>query len=500
MLRPIGTGAPLRRMWSRRRVLRTVSRLAGPCAMASIVTLGAPAVLGAQGEVDYGRGAYGQYRRDVARFAARSHDLVVRIAAIDVRATWCADAERAQAGRQLGEVRIAIGQLEREWLDFKARTRDLMQVPAVSAQFAAAGERPDSADFWSAADREIVVHPVADRDAKADVHAVSRVVDCTRQAPGTELSSDVQQAPPERLAGLARPSIPPADAPPVPPRFCSTLERVEWIADVVAQRTTALLDAAMALNRYQVALAPARDSARLRGDAGSERALAAAAAWAAARHAEVDARQWALVRLRDGASVGNCGGRSPADSGARRIQWRAGAGATYSRFPGFERNAFVEPGLLDVAGASDAFGVALSTAVQVRWIDIGVTAHRATLSLTQTYAPAPGRPRQVDGSVTSTSFDGSVGPRLRVGASSLWIFGGLGRVGSRFDYEAVDEIGVPSSGSRSRSGTTRHGGVALDIPARPSLDLRVGGTYTASGEADDADRNIRVTFGIVYRR
>lgn len=494
-LRPPGCHTRRRlRSFLERRVIAT---LVG----ASVVLLAATSRRAdAQVSVNYGTGVYGQYRRDLVRFAERSQALIDEIRAIEVRSTYCTEAERNLPGRALAEVRVKLGDLDRDWNDFKFRMRGLFATASVYAQFAAAGEDPGNPNFWTRSDRIIIGHPAADREAKVAIHGKSRVIDCSppRQQPRAEPARPVAADP---LGGLTRPAVPPRAAPPqAPAPFCNVVDRINWIKTTLDPLMAPLLDASFALNNYGVDVANARDAARARGDANAERGLTTELDWVAVNHNDVDARYWELARLRDATTVIDC--REPSDKKfglAPTIQWRLGAALEYAQFGNFERTAGQQDDLTSVDGSSGGVGYGLSVGAQGHRWEAGVSVHWNKLDLTQTYAPMPNGPARVEGSVNGTFVDLSLGPRLTLGRRSVWTFAGATWAINSYDFLAEDAGGATWEDSRSLKTWKGHGGIVLEQPFGDRFGVRLGGTYTSSGKSDDADTNWRALFGTTLR-
>ena len=481
------------------RVMPMCALRAGLVAAVALLAVLAPQHAEAQVNVNYGRGTYGQYRRDLVRFAERSQALIDEIRAIELRSTYCSQADRNVPGGALAETRTKLSALDRDWNDFKFRMRGLFATSSVYAQFLAAGEDPGHPNFWTRSDRVIIGHPTADREAKVTRHAASRVVDCNQRQ--QTAPPDPPRPPVDPLAGLTRPPVPPGAAlPDMPPAFCSAVDRINWIRNTLDPLMQPLIDASFAINNYGVDVANARDQARARGDAAAERALTAELEWVDVNHKDVDARYWALARLRDATSVIDCSKKGDDQVGyAPPIRWRLGATVEYSRFGNFEKTAGNQTGIVSVDGASGALGYGVSVGVQgPRW-EAGVSAHRNRLELTQTYTARPNGPTRVDGHVDGTFIDLSLGPRFALGRLTIWPFVGATYAINSYDFFANDEQGAAWDGSRSLNTWKGHGGVMFDRPIQGRIGVRLGGAYSTSGKAEDADTNWRMLIGTTFR-
>lgn len=474
--------------------------------------------LTAQVEVNYGPGAYGEYRRELAAFALRSNELVADIGRIEIRREYCTAAERNEPGRALAEARTRLSALERDWNAFKSRINRIIQTAAGLALFTSMDANTGSLNFWVMADREIIGHPTADREAKVAQQRLSRVIDCNRR-PAPEPPRTAGPSPATNpLAGLTRPAVPAAASlTALPPPFCTVTERIEWLKANLDAPMQALIDASFALNNYAVQVSEALDNARARRDTAAERALKAELDWAAAAHDAADKRYWEMARLRDATTVIDCTPPKPATDPTTpvrtetappkdrqvgvvpTIQWRIGGGLEYSSYNQFEKTAGAQPNLTEFTGKSGTIGLGVSVSAEYRGWEVGLSAHRNTLTLTQAYASGVGSaPTKVTGTLEGTFLDVSVGPRLSLGMTKVWTYVGIGYAINVYDFLAQDDVGNSWDGSRSLQAVKGHAGLFVDLPITRRIGGRLGATYTTSGKSGDADANSRFLLGTMY--
>ena len=212
----------------------------------------APSTLSAQVTVSYPSGIYGQYRRDLSDYGSRALTLLEDIAKIDINATYCTSADRANVNAELEALGARQAQLTRDYTAFKQRIESSSETSSIMTAFNAAGDNPKQENFWANADREILTHPQSDLSFKLAQLKKSTVVDCNPKP-----VKKVVTAPPPKpkttapnpLAGLTRPTLIPRPPFPVAPAFCSLNERDTWVKANIAPLMDANAKITWALTR-----------------------------------------------------------------------------------------------------------------------------------------------------------------------------------------------------------------------------------------------------------
>jgi hypothetical protein len=265
--------------------------------LGSMILMGGPRRLPAQTQFDS--------RMD--GFRNRAAQLRREIAAVSISSRYCDAAARNADGRRLLDLQA---QLERLTADYKAYA-DSVRGSASRLQSIAQfnGADPRMPSFWTSYDQDVIVHTKADLDQQLKLWRASALLcDNKTSAPPVDSGQPAPPRPrPDPLTGLKRPNLP---NPPVPePKvFCSDLEKIQWIQQVISPL----------LNSITQALNPARDYMDAVRDrlAAAQRAtppdtlavdaLTKEAAWAKKAHQDLDDLYDKIRAVVDSSKVIDC--------------------------------------------------------------------------------------------------------------------------------------------------------------------------------------------------
>jgi len=484
--------------------------------------------------------SYDDYRSQLGNYLERASALTEKIADVDVTPSYCTDAARRAVGKRLAELVAEVGDLGRDWVQFKQTVETFGRSTQGIGHFGPENANPNDPNFWGAADRDVVQHVRADLEAKRAEFRKSTVIDC--HAPKTAGRPPQGPPPPKSnpLAGLTRPKVPVQKLPPPPGPFCSDSARWAWIRSVIRPLMDENINATWALRAYgdqiwdrlQAATAPGKQA-----DPDVVRALEKELKWEQDEHTKLDRFYFdEIVKLRESATVIDCSEHfttaqpvpaSKTDTTFPRTQEKPGTGAPPNEppktgaLPGGKRHGgewMIGAGIdenwyQDFAHtAGDQQNIDAFTGKQTTpgWgVELGYSfaswrfwmcRHANTLHYTQHFTGS-GSVGQIDGDLDGSFYDLRVGRRV-----GLWwntyaeVFGGV-----TFAYDKLEFRPAASSGtflgesSRSLETWKSHIGLAAERPLSSDLGLRLSVTYTGAGKTGDADQNVRAGVGLTYK-
>jgi hypothetical protein len=463
-------------------------------------------------------GAYGEYRQRLATFALRADSLVDEIADVSIRRRYCSTPARDSAGRRLAELRVKLGELRREWSDFRASIGRTVETSGAIREFEAVGENPKAPNFWTVADRQVIDHPAKDLDAKVEQFRGSEVVECTASA--TSPSPPVEPSPPPRanlLDGLTRPNPFDQAVPPVPQVFCSEEAVQKWIDDVIKPLLAANIAATSALRDYESAVSD-RLTAALRAspmDAGAVRTLDAEQKWAHAEHERLDAIYYRILGIARAAKAVDCTSHTMQDTGKRagadtdtgaRPRTRQpthfvaiGGGGDVNSYFNFKRTVGDAENNSNVSGGQTTGGWSIGVDYRFSKWGIGVSRHANTLQYTESVPVRNSAPRIYSGTLDGLFYDFRV-YRRAVFKGLIWRM----LVGTTIASDVLRlyfaPFGVPSGPSETRSLTTlkTNFGFEVERPLTRGFDVYAGYGLTVGRWHGDADLNGRLSAGGVF--
>jgi hypothetical protein len=256
--------------------------------------------------------SYDDYRIQLGKYGERASALMDSIADVDVRPTYCTDADRRAAGKRLAELVAEVGDLGRDWVQFKQTVERYGRTTQGIGHFGPENANPNDPNFWSAPDREVVQHVRADLEAKRAEFRKSAVIDCNAPKTAARPPAPPQPPPPkpDPLAGLTRPKLLVQSMPAAPAPFCSEEARWAWIKSVIRPLMDANINASSALREYgdevwdrlQAATKPGKQA-----DPDVVRILDKELKWAHDEHVKLDKVYFdQIVKLRESATVIDC--------------------------------------------------------------------------------------------------------------------------------------------------------------------------------------------------
>jgi hypothetical protein len=256
--------------------------------------------------------SFEDYRSQLSGFADRAAALTEKIADVDVTSAFCTDADRRAVGRKLAELVAEVGDLGRDWTQFKHTVEAFGRTTQGIGHFGPENANPNDPSFWGPADKEILQHVRADLEAKRAEFRKSTVIGCS--APKTTAPPpQPQQAPPPKpnpLAGLTRPHVLVQKLPPAPGPFCSEEAKWAWINSVIRPLMDANSKASNALREYSDAIWDRLQAATKPGqqlDPDAVRAMEKEIKWANDEHLKLDKVYFdEIVKLRESATVIDC--------------------------------------------------------------------------------------------------------------------------------------------------------------------------------------------------
>jgi hypothetical protein len=212
-------------------------------------------------------------------------------------------------------------------------------------------------------------------------------------------------------------------------------------------------------------------------------------------------------RTQEKPGTGTPNGAEPPKTGAipggkvGRGEWFFGAGIDENWYQEFAHTAGDQANIDGFSGkrTTPGWGVGLGFA-QGGW-RFWACRHVNTLHYTQLFA-APGSPfSRVDGDLTGTFYDLSVGHRFRfVWKTHVEVNGGVTYAYDYLGLDPVTSLGVSVEPSHRTLETWKTNlGLAVERPLSPDLNWRLNMTYTGAGTSNDADLNLRVGAGVTYR-
>jgi hypothetical protein len=497
--------------------------------------------------------SYPDYLERLAGFQERSAELIKKINDIAVVPKYCDEAQRRADGRALAEAFAALGDLRRDWADFKAGVNKYAKTPQGISAFGAESRNPNDPNFWTQDDRDIIGHAQADLDALRERFRASKVIDCSAphvtQPPAPPVGARPKADP---LAGLTRPKLITQTIPPRPGPFCSEEERWAWINSVLKPLLQANIDASWALRGYGDKLWARLQAATPMGKPADQAAvdvLEREIRWEQADHAKLDKiyveqisplLAWALSKdavidcsqhqtapaptptggttAPGGTSGGSTTPVIPIDTNKPRSDPpkanppRVGLvpplrGRTISVFGGYEWNSFPSfpkvigdaPGIAGADGKSTTGGSYFGVGLRYVGWHFSVCRHTSVLRYSQLLNEIGSNYQQVDGKLTGSLYDFSTGRDTWVGWNTYVEWG----LGYTLAYDVLDMTprSLSSSSTQNRSLLTGklNLGLSLRHPLVNNVDLSAGfGLHTSGRTGKDADNERSLQLGLSY--
>ena len=365
---------------------------------------------------------------------------------------------------------------------------------------------------------------------------------------------------PDPLAGLTRPPVlPKPPFPLIPGPFCSEAERNAWIAKNIQPLMDANHDATNALSKYGNAIWDRMGSKTFAGNPEAMAKLHAELMWQNKAHLEMDAWYFELQRYRDRLVVVDCTNKTatgnpfpqetltvpiprtrsvppvrvdsltvpatrtrpvlPTGIDSTKVpfekikekekdkvgmvtpwSWRIGVDGEYNYYPEFAHTAGDQKNILTSTEKQTASGIGLSAGLGYHdWL-LDFSGHINTLKYEQAYKPNLMLPSRSVGSLRGRFYDMCGGHRFHYLGTSIdgWV-----GVTYAIDELTLDELYDGGGLFRTRrilNTWKTNFGVNVDVPISGGFGAQFGSTYTTGGKSNDADVNLRVRLGLVYRR